>query len=51
MSLTSYRAAPPRVKGVTRDKWTCVIGVNIVERGFVWIGWIEDLAATYSSVA
>ena len=43
MSLTSYRAAPPRV-GVD-----CVVPCVLGDMLFVWDG-LEDLAAAYSPV-
>jgi hypothetical protein len=40
MSLTSYRAAPPRVV------WQAFPGVGVP--GWFGVGWLEDLAATDS---
>ena len=46
MSLTSYRAAPPRVGVVWA--FVCCFGSPIGDRGK---GMLEDLAATYSPVS
>jgi prolipoprotein diacylglyceryltransferase len=45
MSLTSYRAAPPRV-GKWRD--VCVWFAVWIGGFGIWGGLLEDLAATYS---
>jgi hypothetical protein len=55
MSLTSYRAAPPRGNGCqmtgtagSSDAWHRIPGIGIGVWRFVALARLEDLAATYS---
>ena len=52
MSLTSYRAAPPRVE-VMSARMRCVVCLLVGRRvnGFFWVRGLQCLATTYSSIA